>query len=222
MKADERLVSLDRSTLRERTLGALRSAITSGRYRPGEYLGEVELATNLGVSRGTVREALRYLQQEELVETGHRGMLRVSTITAKEVRELFQVRAALESLAVTQIIRSPDTSSAVAALREALTHMESVGDDFEAKLEADLNFHLQMCTLSGNSMLVKAWRSLEGRIRVTIMSYESDEKASMVSRNRHVSIVDAIESGDLSAAMQVVEHHMTAAVEQYARSHPQS
>jgi DNA-binding GntR family transcriptional regulator len=59
----EPLTSLDRSTLRERALGALRSAITSGQYRPGDHLGEVELAGHLGVSRGTVREALRHLRR---------------------------------------------------------------------------------------------------------------------------------------------------------------
>ena len=56
----EPLPSLDRSTLRERALQSLRAAITSGRYRPGDHLGEVELASHLGVSRGTVREALRH------------------------------------------------------------------------------------------------------------------------------------------------------------------
>ena len=61
------LGSLDRTTLRERALEALRSAITSGQYRPGDPLGEEQLAGRLGVSRGTVREALRHLQQEGLV-----------------------------------------------------------------------------------------------------------------------------------------------------------
>ena len=92
----EPLPSLDRSTLRERALQSLRAAITSGRYRPGDHLGEVELASLLGVSRGTVREALRHLQQEGLVTAGNRGMLRVSTVTPQEVRELFRVRAALD------------------------------------------------------------------------------------------------------------------------------
>ena len=110
----EPLVNLDRSTLRERALEALRSAITSGQYRPGDHLGEVELATNLGISRGTVREALRHLQQEGLVTAGNRGMLRVSTISPREVRELFRVRAALEGLAVSEIIASPQREKAVA------------------------------------------------------------------------------------------------------------
>ena len=103
----EPLASLDRSTLRERALEALRSAITSGQYRPGDHLGEVELATHLGVSRGTVREALRHLQQEGLVTAGNRGMLRVNSVSPREVRELFRVRAALEGLAVAEIIASP-------------------------------------------------------------------------------------------------------------------
>jgi DNA-binding GntR family transcriptional regulator len=212
----EPLASLDRSTLRERALEALRTAITSGQYRPGDHLGEVELATHLGVSRGTVREALRHLQQEGLVTAGNRGMLRVNSISPKEVRELFRVRAALEGLAVAELIRSPGRSAAVATLREALSRLTDTKGDFAAKLEADLSFHLLMCRLSGNSMLVEAWRYLEGRIRVTIMNYESDARPTMMSRARHQPIVDAIEQGDLAAAVQVVEEHMKAAAEQYA------
>jgi DNA-binding GntR family transcriptional regulator len=212
----EPLASLDRSTLRERALEALRAAITSGQYRPGDHLGEVELATHLGVSRGTVREALRHLQQEGLVTAGNRGMLRVNSTSPKEVRELFRVRAALEGLAVGELIASPDRSAAVATLREALSRLTDSDGDFAAKLEADLSFHLLMCRLSGNSMLVEAWRYLEGRIRVTIMNYESDVKPTMMSRARHQPIVDAIERGDRAAAVRVVEEHMRAAAEQYA------
>src|SRR6185312_843973 len=131
----EPLASLDRSTLRERALEALRSAITSGQYRPGDHLSEVALAGHLGVSRGTVREALRHLQQEGLVTSGNRNMLRVSTISPKEVRELFRVRAALEGLAAAEIIASPDRDRAVNALRAALSRLDSEGD-FAHRLEA--------------------------------------------------------------------------------------
>ncbi len=212
----EPLPSLDRSTLRERALEALRTAITSGQYRPGDHLGEVELGKHLGVSRGTVREALRHLQQEGLVTAGNRGMLRVSSVSPTEVRELFRVRAALEGLAVAEIIRSPQRDSAVARLREALSRLVDTPGDFAAKLEADLGFHLLLCRLSGNSVLVEAWRYLEGRIRVTIMNYESAGTPTMMSRDRHASIVDAIEGGDVPSAVAVVEQHMAAAAMQYA------
>jgi DNA-binding GntR family transcriptional regulator len=210
------LTSLDRSTLRERALEALRAAITSGQYRPGDHLGEVDLAKHLGVSRGTVREALRHLQQEGLVSSGNRGMLRVNAVSPKEVRELFRVRAALESLAVADIIASPERDVALAALREALTHLADTEGGFAARLESDLAFHLLLCQLSGNSMLVEAWRYLEGRIRVTIMSYETAATPSMMSPDRHTPIIDAIESGDVAAAIKVVEQHMAGAAEQYA------
>jgi len=212
----EPLASLDRSTLRERALEALRSAITSGQYRPGDHLGEVELATHLGVSRGTVREALRHLQQEGLVTAGNRNMLRVSTISPKAVRELFRVRAALEGLAVAEIIASTEREKAVATLRKGLSRLSDSDGDFATKLEADLGFHLLLCQLSGNAMLVEAWRYLEGRIRVTIMNYESADTPSMMARTRHAPIVEAIERGDVAAARSVVEQHMAAAAEQYA------
>lgn len=212
----EPLVSLDRSTLRERALDALRSAITSGRYRPGDHLNEVELASHLGVSRGTVREALRHLQQEGLATIGNRNMLRVNSLSPREIRELFRVRAALEGLAVTEIIASPNREAAVATLRAALDQLVAAGSDFGARLEADLGFHLLLCRLSGNSMLVEAWRALEGRIRVTIMNCESDRTPTMMAPDRHAPILEAIEKGDVAAAMTVVEQHMASAAEQYA------
>src|SRR5690242_14488949 len=139
----EPLSSLDRSTLRERALAALRSAITSGRYRPGDHLGEVELGATLGVSRGTVREALRHLQQEGLVTAGNRGMLRVNSLSPTEVRELFKVRAALEALAVSEIIASPERPAAVATLRRTLARLAEEELDFAGRVEADLGFHLK-------------------------------------------------------------------------------
>ena len=212
----EPLSNLDRSTLRERALEALRSAITSGQYKPGDHLGEVELATHLGVSRGTVREALRHLQQEGLVTSGNRNMLRVATISPRDVRELFRVRAALEGLAVAEIMASPDRDRAIAALHEGLDRLVDADGDFATQLEADLGFHLLLCRLSGNAMLVETWRYLEGRIRVTIMNCETADTPSMMVRARHAPIVEAIERGDVDAARSIVEKHMAAAAQQYA------
>jgi DNA-binding GntR family transcriptional regulator len=67
-------------------------------------------------------------------------------------------------------------------------------------------------------MLVETWRHLEGRIRVTIMNGEVEGMPSMMSRDRHAPIVDAIARGDVPAAVSVVEQHMAAAAEQYAPS----
>jgi DNA-binding GntR family transcriptional regulator len=216
VSALEPLTSLDKSTLRERALGALRVAITSGRYRPGDHLGEVELASGLGSSRGTVREALRHLEQEGLVEAGPRGRLRVNSLTADEIRGLYQVRAALEGLAAATIIRSSTRDEAVAALRAALAQFSREGSDFNQRVEADLAFHLLLCQLADNAMLVESWRHLEGRIRVAIMSHDASQLPGIMSDDRHATIVDAIEQGDAPAALRVVEDHMAAAAELYA------
>jgi DNA-binding GntR family transcriptional regulator len=212
----EFLNTVDRSTLREQALEALRAAITSGQYRPGDHLGEVELAKQLGVSRGTVRQALRHLQQEGLVIAGNRSMLRVNNLSAREVRELFRVRAALEGLAVRQLMASPDAATSARELREALSRLANTDGDFAERVEADLSFHLQLCRLSGNSMLVEAWRYLEGRIRIVILSAGPEQAPTMMTRHRHEPIIDAIESADTSVAVTVVTEHMAVAADHFA------
>src|SRR4051812_28446084 len=212
----EPLVSLDRSTLRERALVALRSAILSGQYRPGDHLGEVELAGHLGVSRGTVREALRHLQEDGLVTPGTRGMLRVNGLTPGEVRELFRVRAALEGLAVRELIASPRREAAVEALHAALERMIDEEPDPAARMDADLAFHLELCRLAGNSMRAEPWRRLGGGMGVAFLKGVTWQPR-MMARDRHAPIVEAIERADEAEAVRIVEEHMTAAAEHYAR-----
>lgn len=210
------LPSLDRSTLRERALQALRTAITSGQYRPGDHLGEVELAERLGISRGTVREALRHLQQEGLVIAGNRGMLRVNQLSPAEIRGLYQVRAALEGLAVASIIKSPRREEAVSTLRAALTRLSEGTAAFADRVEADLGFHLLLCQLADNPLLVETWQHLEGRIRVAIMSHDVAQLPGIMSADRHAPIVDAIASADIPRAVAVVDQHMAVAADLYA------
>jgi DNA-binding GntR family transcriptional regulator len=214
--AAQPLTNLDRSTLRERSLEALRTAITSGEYRPGDHLGEEELAGRLGVSRGTVREALRHLQQEELVTAGARGMLRVNSLSSAEIRDLFQVRGALEGLAVTLLIASPRRDAAVVRLRKALPDLDEPDRDFSAHIDADLGFHLLLCQLSENSVLVDAWRHLEGRVRITILSDGDEHHSNIMSASYHPPIVDAVEAGDAAQAVKVLQDHMARAADRLA------
>jgi DNA-binding GntR family transcriptional regulator len=212
----EPLSHLDRSTLRERTLQALRAAITGGQYRPGDHLGETELATRLGVSRGTVRQALRDLQHEGLVTASHRSTLRVSSLSSDEVWELFRVRAALEGLAVSQIVSCADRQAAADSLRGALAHLVDPDADFVARVDADLGFHLLLCQLSKNSVLVETWRHLEGRLRVIIVAAGPVRAQLAMSRERHEAIIDTIESGDSDAAADVINQHMALAADELA------
>ncbi|WP_233576445.1 GntR family transcriptional regulator [Saccharopolyspora rhizosphaerae] len=199
-------------TLRERALVALREAILTGRYGPGDHLGEVEIASQLSISRGTVREALRHLQQEGLVTPGVRGMLRVRSLTDEEVDELFRVRCALEGQAVAEIVESDQLPHLVAELNAALDKLEAATGDLNEQLEADLAFHAQLCELSGNSILLDTWRHLEGPIRVVVMSASSENRRFPMSAGHHRPIVEAIARGDADTAVRVLREHMQAAV----------
>ena len=102
----------------------------------------------------------------------------------------------------------------MARLREALAQLAD--GDSAARVEADLLFHLLLCQLAGNCMLVEARRYLGGQIRVAIMNGGPDNAPPMMSLDRYSPIIDAIEMGDVSAAVAVVEEHMAAAAEHFA------
>ncbi|WP_114560127.1 GntR family transcriptional regulator [Desertihabitans aurantiacus] len=203
------LTGLARVNLRQQALTALRRAITTGALAPGTHLVETELSEQLQVSRGTLREALRQLQQEGLVSAGPRGWLSVRTLGAPEVLDVFAVRAALESMAVRTLSRREDRAAVVTALRERVRAMEQVVDrPLEDRVEADLDFHRALCELTGNATLLHTWQALEGSIRMSIMWAGTERAVSNMRVDRHAAIVDVIDAGDVTAAVDCVQAHM--------------
>jgi DNA-binding GntR family transcriptional regulator len=206
------LLRLEKTSLREQALTALRRAITTGQLAPGTHLVETDLSDALQISRGTLREAMRQLQQEGLISAGVRGRLSVRHLDAKEIRDIFDVRAALESLAACELAASPDHAGAVAELRKAVTNMERwAASNLDDRIEADLKFHRTMCHLTGNETLLHSWSSLEGSIRMSIMYAGVDRALKNMDVKRHSEIVDAIESGDADKAAATVRDHMAGA-----------
>jgi DNA-binding GntR family transcriptional regulator len=208
------LLRLEKSSLREQALSALRRAITTGQLKPGTHLVETELSEALQISRGTLREAMRQLQQEGLISAGARGRLSVRHLDSKEIRDIFNVRAALESLAARELASRTDRSEAAATLRDAVDDMDRwAASNLEDRIEADLKFHRTMCQLTGNETLLHQWTSLEGSIRMSIMFAGVDRAIKNMDAKRHLEIVDAIESGDSNNAAAAVLDHMAGAAE---------
>ena len=206
------LLGLEKKSLREQALSALRIAITSGELEPGRHLVETELSDMLQISRGTLREALRQLEQEGLLSAGPRGRLSVRHLDAKEIRDIFAVRAALESLAARTLCELPDRVQVTASLRTAIEAMAAAAEgSLEERIESDLEFHRTMCRLTGNETLLHSWESLEGSIRMSIMFAGVERAVSNMSVDRHYDIVTAIESGDASLARQTILEHMDGA-----------
>jgi len=206
---------LNRLTLREQVLDALRTAITSGELRPGSDLGEGELAERSGVSRGTVREALRFLQQSRLVSGDARGKLQVHRATQREIAEIFSVRGALEGHAVQTIVALPDRRSRVERLRAALPP-ETLDGDFTTHMNLDLAFHERLTELSGNATLLDNWRLLEDRMRIVFFSTGVTQPVPIMARTHHWPIVEAIEVGDAERARRTVHLHMNEASQIWA------
>ncbi len=207
------LVGLTKINLREQALASLRTAITSGQLPPQAPMVETELSERLQISRGTLREALRQLQQEGLVTAGPRGRLYVRHLGPKEIGDIFAVRAALEATAAGALTQRDDRAEVVAELRSLLNTMsEARADvDLEGRIEADLNFHRGLCRLSGNDTLLHTWQSLEGSMRMSIMFAGRDRAIRNMNVARHKAIVDAIASGDAVAAAAAVHEHMGSA-----------
>jgi DNA-binding GntR family transcriptional regulator len=207
------LVGLTKINLREQALASLRSAITSGQLPPQTPMVETDLSERLNVSRGTLREALRQLQQEGLITVGPRGRLYVRQLGPKEICDIFAVRAALEAMAAQALADRTDCAEAVAELRSLLRTMRetSADIDLESGIEADLNFHRGLCRLAGNDTLLHTWESLEGSIRMSIMFAGTERAIRNMDVRRHEVIVDAIASGDPKAAARAVHDHMGSA-----------
>lgn len=206
------LGAIERVTRRELILDRLRGAVIGGELPPGTHLGETELSASLGVSRGTLREALRHLEEEGLLTKDARGRLSVRVVTLEEVRDIFDVRFALESLAAEVVCARDDLADVVAELQLALQRLEaSEGGSVPEQVEADLGFHEAICVASGNETLVASWRRVSGLARAAIIAAGRDTAVVNMSAARHEPILDAIASGDGERARAVLREHTTTA-----------
>jgi DNA-binding GntR family transcriptional regulator len=213
LDASTSLGGLNKTSLREQALDQLRNAVTSGELAPGTRLIETELSAALGISRGTLREALRQLQQEGLVEAAERGRLTVRTLTDTEILDMFAVRAALEGLAASIVAARPDRDAQVAQLQTALDALEAASGSINHMVEVDLALHRLLCELTGNITLVRTWEALAGSIRMSIMFAGTDKAVTNMSVPRHQQFIDAIATGDPEIARAAVDLHMQEAAE---------
>ncbi|MCQ8190259.1 GntR family transcriptional regulator [Streptomyces rugosispiralis] len=208
--------TLSRSTLRERCTTHLREKIISGALRPGEHIVEVALSRELGVSRGTLRESLRPLETEGLIVGDGRGHLHVRELSGREIREVFEVREALEVLAATKLARRADRGGTAAELRELLAPLNNPDLSFGTQIELDLAFHARLCALAGSTTLFTTWRRLVGQIEMIIIAAGPARASDRMRYADHVAIVDAIETGDPAHVASVVSAHMGDFCRRYA------
>lgn len=187
----------------------LRQAIMHGDLRPGAQLSEAQLATQFGVSRGPLREAMQRLVQEGLLRSERNRGLFVIELDEHDIRDIYAARTAIEGAAALLVLRA-GRPAAVAALRSACEAMARAArrEDMTRLSDADLRLHELLVTQSESPRLVRMHQTLlvETRMCMTVLQDRYRLPADVVQE--HELIVDAIEEGDEPLTLKRIEDHM--------------
>ena len=200
--------------LRDVVFNTLRQAILRGELKPGERLMEIQLANKLGVSRTPIREAIRKLELEGLVLMIPRRGAEVAQITEKSLRDVLEVRSALEELAV-QLACRRMTPEVVEELKETEKTFETAlgHQDITVVAEADVAFHDVIYMATDNQKLIQLLNNFREQMYRYRVEYLKKKEVHAQILEEHRAIVGAMESGDVEKATQVTSRHIENQVE---------
>lgn len=200
--------------LRDVVFNTLRQAILRGELKPGERLMEIQLANKLGVSRTPIREAIRKLELEGLVLMIPRKGAEVAEITEKSLRDVLEVRSALEELAV-QIACENITEQEITELQEAAKEFKEIlkTDDVTKIAGADVNFHDVIYLATDNQKLIQLLNNLREQMYRYRVEYLKRSEVYPQLVKEHQEIIDAISQHQKKEASQIVRQHVDNQVE---------
>ena len=196
-------------TLRERTLETLRGAIISQRFKPGDRLIERDLCDQLAVSRTVVREVLRHLEAEGIVENLPNRGPAVASPTLDEVRQIYELRGQLEGLAARGCAEA-GSPEAVARLEDALRAIRAgyAANSSPAVLEATTQFYRALFEGAGRGIAWTIVSSLHARINYLRAITTATPGRHRDGPKQMKAIVDAVRKGDGAAAEAACRTHI--------------
>jgi GntR family transcriptional repressor for pyruvate dehydrogenase complex len=212
------------SRLYEQIVQQIEESIVKGVLKPGDQLpAERELAQRFGVSRTAVREAVKALREKGLVEAySGRGTF-ITDGTTQAVRQSFDLMVKIGQpegsthLAEVRAILEPEIAARAAAriqeselatMREAVAVMESAGQDPDAYIEADLDFHLALAEAADNPLILSLLESIVGLLREQRLRIFKVPGGPERGQIHHKRILDAVERRDADAARQAMRAHL--------------
>lgn len=207
----DRMAPVSRRTLHDELVGRIRDLIIEGHLAPGSRIHEGQLGQALGVSRTPLREALKFLASEGLIElVPGRGAI-VRRLTPRDVRDMLDVLAALETTAARLACRRASDAE-IAALRRLHDEMMDYYA-VRARLEyfkRNQAFHAGLATLSGNAFLAATHEGIQSRLRrIRFVGSDAPEKwAGAVAE--HDEMVLALEARDAERLAAVIARHLEA------------
>jgi len=192
----------------EQILEDLRRRIATWELAPGTHLVEGRLAAEYAVSRGPVREALKQLKVEGLVEARKRGIF-VTGLTERDVAELTELRTAIETLAV-RLLQVRATEREWAAMVAAVARMREAADvpDLEAFTVADIDFHTAIYVASGNRRLLDVWTTYSTSF-ATLLRLSKKTPDDLVDGVRsHERLIEVLRTAEAETAVATVREHL--------------
>ena len=189
----------------------LRGLILSGDLAPGAVLPQVALAQTIGISTTPLREALRRLKQEGLVDLDAHRDARVRPLDAAEARDLLELRASLDPLAAS-LAAQRRTESDLSDVRTALDGLEALSDrPSAAQLESHHRFHAAIHRASHNALLVETldglWVKTDRYRRHGLEAGRSDEERE-ARATEHRRLFEALRDGDADTAAELMRRHV--------------
>ncbi|WP_170984163.1 GntR family transcriptional regulator [Rhodoligotrophos defluvii] len=198
-------------SLADQVADAITNAIAQGHIRPGQRLIETELARGLGVSRIPIREAVKMLAAQGIVDTSpHRGTFVVEFDEAR-IDRICAVRVALERLAGREAAQvyaaEPQRLSRLDAIIDDLSRAAAAGDWIAAS-RADLAFHREICAASGNDIVAKLWETIARHVLIIFGREVLHERDGTNLARQHRALRDTLASGEVDAIDREIESHI--------------
>lgn len=222
--AGQRIAPVPRESTVDLIAARLRQAIYDGTVPAGAPLGEAELAEQLGVSRGPLREAAQRLVQEQLLTTTRRRGLTVVTMAASDVSDLYLARGAVERAACRCLLQH-DTTRILRTLTRIHQRMAraSAKRDARAAGDADIDFHRALVDAAGSARLSRMMATLLVETRLCTYSLDGhpQDRTFRVRADMpdsHAAIIDALRNGDEATLLTTVDRHMDEAAQRLTAS----
>ena len=196
--------------LRDVVFNTLRDAILTGKLVPGERLMENQLAEKLGVSRTPVREALRMLELENLVELVPRKGAQVLDMSEKDIVNILEVRSALEGLATSVACKKMSKEDLQQLKNLEVDFEKAVADnDVEHFVDIDEDFHDLIFAATENDKLISIFRNLRIQLyRYRMAQAKNNETSMSTIVAHHRSIIRAIENHDSEEGASIAQGHI--------------
>lgn len=217
MPIPTRVKKLKRSLAREEVYEQVRNWIVEGVLGPGEMVRDMELAGSLGVSRTPVREALRRLEDEGLIETAKHKWTRVALLDPQQADQLYGIVQRLETYAL-ELAQARLSESDFATLEATNAKLSQAIERHDAKtaLEADNAFHQVWIDRSGNRELAQVLADLKVKLRRLELAH-FDSKDAMESVKEHKVIIQSLRAGHSRKALEAIEGNWEGATDRFAQ-----